>query len=63
VDEQEDALGLRHAVANLDGVADGLHGSIGRYIGSAEDRVLEILTDRLADNLLEEDLDCPGQRP
>ena len=42
VDEQQDALGLGHAVADLDGVADRVDGSVGRHVGGAEDRVLEV---------------------
>ena len=60
---KQDALGLGDAVADLDCVANGRDGSVGRHVGGAEDRVGKSMPDGLADHFLEEDLDRPGQRP
>jgi hypothetical protein len=62
MDEQRDAVGPGHAVADLDGVTDGGYGPVSSQGGGAEDRVREVQADLRARHLLEEDLDRPAQR-
>jgi hypothetical protein len=55
--------GWNRMTQKMRGFGGGLDGSVGRNVGSAQDWVVEVLPDCLADHLLEKNLDCPGQRP